>query len=423
MLPTSEIRQMRNRVRSLQIAKSEKRCGLCSGFAIERNRRGGSILIYTALSIVAMLGCCALAVDYGLQVSDANKLQRSLDAAALAGAQELKQNYDRADEAKARETAVLTASQNGTSISAADDISFGDGSSSITVRGHIVRLYLFARVFNMIVPGSASSGRVDRHATARVTSCSAVPTPRVVPIGITWDTYGGTDPHGYDHPNGYRSDWMENKLLLDQPDRMIYRTLTLARQSATVFGRDEVVLFDLRNSPSKSGPHFVAQLTGDETAAALSSIGDVETTLNASDSSQGSRLADAFSTIFGRAAGAPWNDGTATPIINAVGIRLPDLLSGTSPLDSRDRPNPRVMSLIVTPAPIAAPVNGSWDTPVEGYAPVYVKRAYATTDPVTGETVYKMDAAFLPPQENSNGTCTASQNAAVTGQRVIALVD
>ncbi len=380
-------------------------------------------MLYVALSIIPMLGCCALAVDYGMLVSDANRLQRALDAAALAGAQDLKQSFNSADEFKARRTAALTAQENGVAIDKDRDVSFADGSTSITVRSQLTRLYLFARIFSLITSDSAAQGTVARHATAHVASCAAVDTPRVVPIGITWDTYGGIDTAGRDHPNGYRSDWIQNMTFMDQPSRMIYRTLTLTRQSAIVFGKDDFVLFDLRNSPAKSGPHFVAQMIGDETAHALSSIGDYETTLNASDSSQGARLGEAFSTIFQRATAAPWGDATASPILDADGTQYPRVLSGTSPLDSLNKPNPRVMSLVITPAPLDAPLNGSWNTQIQGYAPVYVKRTYATIDPITSETVYQMDVGFLPPQSNSNGACTVAMGAAVSGQRIISLVD
>src|SRR4028119_435182 len=53
------------------------------------SRRKGSIMVVTCLSMVALLGFCALAVDYGRLVSSRNQLQRACDAAALAGATEL----------------------------------------------------------------------------------------------------------------------------------------------------------------------------------------------------------------------------------------------------------------------------------------------------------------------------------------------
>lgn len=388
-------------------------------------RRGGNVLVLTAFGLVTMVGCCALAVDYGLLVSDANRTQRALDAAALAGAQDLKQSTDAADQVRARDTAVLTAAQNGLAINKDTDVSFESGGTVISVKGSASRPYYFARIFNSVAPGSPSGGSVSRRAKARVASCAALNTlspPHVVPIGITWDTYGGLDPAGYDHPMGYRNDWETNRQFLDQPSRMTYRVLTLTRQNATTFGKDDYVLFDLRNSPAKSGAHFLSQITGDAAAQALSGIGDYETTLNASDSSQGSKLSDAFTILFQRAASLPWNDATSDPMINAVGIRYPDILGGNSVLNANGQPNPRLVSLVITSAPTSAPVNGSWNTQIQGYAPVYVRRAFATMDAITGQTLLQMEVGFLPPQSNSNGMCDANTGAVVSGQRITGLI-
>lgn len=395
------------------------------------NKRHGSVLALTALGLITMLGCCALAADYGLLVGDANKLQRALDAAALAGAQDLKQSRNQDDEAKARDSATAAAAQNGIRINKDSDVSFSNNSTRITVRGSARRLYLFARIFNLVTPGSGNSGTVSRIASARVASCSALDTTRVSPIGITWDTYGGTDWSGKNYPDGYQNDGIENQKLLDQPDRMIFRTLNLTRQNQTVFEKDDFVLFDLRNSPSKSGAHFQRQITNDATARALSSLGDYETSLNASDHAQGGFLGGAFETIFQRAAQAPFNDASATPFLNADGNKYADILAGNSPVDRQGKPNPRIMSLVIVPAPVNAPINGSWEAQVQGYAPVYVKRIYSTVDPildpVTGETlstetVWKMDVGFLPPANNSNGACIAGDGTNITGQRIIGLV-
>src|SRR5437868_15312109 len=79
-------------------------------------RRGGSVIVLVTLSTVFLLGCTALAVDYGLLVVDANRLQRACDAAALAGASQLKMTNDTTDTYNAKVVAVNTAAQNGVVI-------------------------------------------------------------------------------------------------------------------------------------------------------------------------------------------------------------------------------------------------------------------------------------------------------------------
>ncbi|GAW92837.1 Tad domain-containing protein [Calderihabitans maritimus] len=58
----------------------------------------GSVIVLTALSMVMLLGFTALVTDIGLAYLASQKLSRSIDAAALAGAQELPGNPDRAVE-------------------------------------------------------------------------------------------------------------------------------------------------------------------------------------------------------------------------------------------------------------------------------------------------------------------------------------
>ena len=81
-----------------------------------RSERGQS-LVLAALAMVAMLGFAALAIDVGYWFSQRGEVQKAVDAAALAGAQELPDDYVMA-ESKARE--YLT--KNGVSTSNGDTI-------------------------------------------------------------------------------------------------------------------------------------------------------------------------------------------------------------------------------------------------------------------------------------------------------------
>jgi Flp pilus assembly protein TadG len=83
-------------------------------------------VLLTAGGVLACLGFCALAVDYGTSVVVKNKLQRTCDAAALAGATELKRTgVDATDFANARARARAIATSNGVTISDSD-VTFPD---------------------------------------------------------------------------------------------------------------------------------------------------------------------------------------------------------------------------------------------------------------------------------------------------------
>ncbi|HBV86974.1 MAG TPA: hypothetical protein DEF42_10070 [Desulfosporosinus sp.] len=69
----------------------------------------GSVIILVALALTALLGFCAIVTDVGLIYAHKAHLQNSVDAAALAGAQELPSNPSLAEQ-----TARSYATQNGT---------------------------------------------------------------------------------------------------------------------------------------------------------------------------------------------------------------------------------------------------------------------------------------------------------------------
>ena len=57
----------------------------------------GSVIVFFALCMTVMLGVCALVIDYGILVHKRITLSNAVDAAALAGAQELIFNRDNAE--------------------------------------------------------------------------------------------------------------------------------------------------------------------------------------------------------------------------------------------------------------------------------------------------------------------------------------
>ncbi len=346
----------------------------------EMKRRQGSVSVIMALSITFVLACGALAVDYGLLVADANRLQRACDAGALAGAAKLKTTgVDVTDEYNAKLDAQRVAFQNGVTVNF-NDITVTNG-LQIRVPASTTRTFFFGRAIGQ------NSGAITRSATAGVAAGDELSSGpgriRVAPIGITWETY-----------NAYNA------------DRANAHDIELVRQNKQTFGIDDAVLFDLRDTNAKSGAHMQDQLTGDEVET--SKIGDYETTLNAAQSSEKKKLKDGLDTLFADSAAAPWND-TAS----GAGTKYNQIVAGTSPRD-----NPRVVYVIVTPS-TTNPHNGTYDTQVQGFVPVYIENYYETN--VSGETVVRMKMRFLPPGNASDGQVKPKSGYSLSGIRVVSL--
>ncbi len=347
-----------------------------------RSRRRGSVLLLTAGATIFIMACAALAVDYGLLVADANRMQRACDAAALAGATKLKvTGDDNYDTYQAKSEAILVAAQNGATVNW-NDITLLSNNTQIRVPAATTRTFFFARAIGR------TSGSLTRRATASVAPGGTMSTGpsrnRVAPIGITWETY-----------NAYSA------------DRANSHDLELIRQNKQTFGLDDMVLFDLRNTSAKSGPHMQDQLTGAENES--TAIGDYETTLNAAQPSERKKLTDGLDELFGESEGPPWNDNSNT------GTEYNDILNGTSPRD-----NPRVVYIIVTPSTTEAS-NGTYDTQIQAYVPVYIESYYETTS--SGEQVVKMRVRFLPPGTAGDEGIRPDPNASWAGIRVISLID
>ena len=356
--------------------------------SLKQNRRShqrrGSVILLTAFGLVLFAGCAAIAVDYGLLVADANRLQRGCDAGALAGAQLLKvTGDDNYDTYQAKTVAVQVAAQNNITVDP-NNVTFLNNNTQIRVPSVTTRAYFFARVLGQ------TSGNVNRSATAGVAAGNGLTTAtgdaHLVPIGITWETY-----------KAYKD------------DRTASHDIELVRQNKQTFAQDDLVLFDLRMPSGKSGAHMMDELTGADVE--VSSIGDAETTLNAAQPSEQIKFERGLDTLLDRSAVAPWNDGDHS----GVGSKYDEILAGTSPRD-----NPRVMYLIVTPS-TANPSNGTFNTEVQGYAPVYVTSYYEVN--ISGEKVIRMRMRFLPPGTAGDSDVTINPGGTLSGMRVVSLIN
>jgi hypothetical protein len=330
-----------------------------------------------------------MVVDYVTISVDANRLQRACDAAALAGVSQLKRtgglvvaaadlaNLPTVDTANAATVAVNVAASNNVAITT-DNVSFSSNNTRVRVSATATRSFFFAPIMGI------RDGRVTRSATAGVAPGNSLSTarggPRVAPIGISIETY-----------EAYKN------------DRANHHDVTLIRQNKQTFGLDDAVLFDLRNQSGKSGDKMRDQLNGSEIQ--VSSVGDLETTLNAATGSESRKLADGLDTLFEDAAGAPWYDNGSTTTYN-------NIVAGTSP-----RTNPRVVHLIVTPS-TSNPNNGTYNTEIKAFVPVYIE-SYNDGSTTT------MRLRFLPPTEISDGSVAPNPdpNDPIAGVRVSRLID
>lgn len=97
-------------------------------------------MILIALCMVAILGFCALAIDVGISMNEKSRLSNAVDAAALAGAQELIVNAGNAVEVVGQYL-----EKNGVDPQRADIVIF-DSNTKISVTAKKEMNYLFARV-------------------------------------------------------------------------------------------------------------------------------------------------------------------------------------------------------------------------------------------------------------------------------------
>ncbi|NLI94014.1 MAG: hypothetical protein GX434_17995 [Peptococcaceae bacterium] len=173
----------------------------------QTNNDKGSIMILVALMMTVLLACCALAIDVSMAYVEKAKLQNAVDAASLAGAQELPNTT----------SALTVANQyivlNGFSPSDIS-VSFSNGNKTISVTGTKTFNYIFAKVIGF------NTGTLSATAAAAVSPVGSV--SGVVPLGVEEQTfvYGQT----YTLKNGGGSGYTGN-----------YGALALGGTGASVF--------------------------------------------------------------------------------------------------------------------------------------------------------------------------------------------
>lgn len=137
--------------------------GLC-GLNSANNEEKGVFTVLTAIFFIVIFGFVALVVDIGRLYVKRSQLQKAVDAAALAGVQELPESPD-----EAVSIAIEYAKQNGFSISSEDiqitSTTWPNGevvaNDIITVRAKVVVSYIFGRVLGLksTVVGAKASAR------------------------------------------------------------------------------------------------------------------------------------------------------------------------------------------------------------------------------------------------------------------------
>jgi Flp pilus assembly protein TadG len=315
-------------------------------------------MLLLALSIIFIGGCAALAVDYSLLVNDKNHWQRAVDAAALAGAQELKKTGDdTTDTAKARSIAIKVAHENDVTVTS-DKVTFLDDNTKVRVESANTRSLYFARLIGI------ATGTVDAFAIAGVAKSTTAPAPPpIVPIGITTTTVTpNTQP-------------VINPLPV---------LLNLPRVASDPYMRNDFLVFDLRPQSAKSPSQMQQQLINGYDNV---HIGDSQTSLNASDDTVRKNFEPALADRFQRAAQSPWNDTWTCSLFGSTGSRYDEILAGKSPFN-----NPRVVRFVVNPE---APANGGTTNHlIVAFQPVYLEAW-------TGD---KLVVRFLPDNFDKNGS-------------------
>ena len=277
--------------------------------------RRGSVSVFVALALTVLLGFAALAVDYGIMTVTRNHLQRTADAAALAGAAELPAS-DQTRTDRAYYLAQNTAVQN--NVAAAQTTITFPNANRISVAPQRQVDMLFARVLGI------TQRNVGASAVASRTSLRGVPGSS--PLAITTNDY-----------YSYRDGTSFEVELVDQ-NRQDFRAGT-------------ATALDLRDDTSgKTRQVFEDDLTNGYSGTTI--FGQpISNSLNADLGPQGTSLQSAVQSRIDRAAGAPWSDNgsssytfpnypTDDPRITTIVVADPH------PADNN---NPRVTARLLIP--------------------------------------------------------------------------
>ena len=156
--------------------------GTHNRFRFTLKKRNGSVLVIVAASLFALMGFCAISVDYGISVTEKNRLQRTCDAAALAGASQLKvTGITATDLDNARAEAIKIAARNGVTLASGDIMPDGTSTTRIRVSKASPRKFLFGAAIgipNGQVVASSLAGR------SYVTGVKGLQ-----PLGVSRQTY------------------------------------------------------------------------------------------------------------------------------------------------------------------------------------------------------------------------------------------
>lgn len=283
-------------------------------------QRRGSIVVMVGLAMSVLLGCCALAADYGRMVTTKNQLQRTCDASALAGAAELPA-LDSTITASATNFAQLTANQNGVNT-AEIQVTFPTN-NQIRVTATRQVNFLFAPILGL------KTGTVNATALAGRTNLAG---GAIVPLAITIDDYM---KHGKGTTT-FTSTSANLNTPFTGPSYGQSLTVNLIRNTKDDFTQGSVTGLDL--SPGNSGVpigEFERQINNGYNDAPVSLNSDADA-LRASENAQGGALVDGMETRLARAAQPPWN----TPASSTdFPYTFPDI--------GGRQDNPRIMMILV----------------------------------------------------------------------------
>jgi len=334
-------------------------------------RRSGSIAIVTAAAVVALLGCCAMAADYGISGITKNKLQRVTESAALAGATELKKTtVDSQDFANARYQAKLSAFYNKVTL-ADSDITF-TGTNRIRVGVEQQQRFLFGSAIGI------PTGRVSAAAMAGRDYVSAI--TGALPLGITAATYHNFKPTPINTSPGT----IDLRLARNTQEK--FGPLN----SDTLLGNTsfDVVALDLRYSNSgNSGALFQDDLTNGTNSQTV--ISQQVDPLGSSINSQGNKLQIAIQDRITRAAGAPWYDtgrNYTYPNYPANDPRVVFILVGADGYPAENS-NPKLNLAYFVPAYIDGPVMSSNGSNSQTYLPLRLLPSVGLSSMATGVSV------------------------------------